>query len=97
VARPGKLEVIVRGFSVDYAVTPYVDVTLSVKKDAVDLRKTLTLAADQKNQTWSVDVGDSSIRRYHYEVVYNLADGSRKPGASGDSEDAVISVTAFRP
>ena len=95
--KAGKLDVIVRGFAVDYTVTPYVDVTLSVKRDGGDLRKTIALAADQKNQTWSVDVGDGSQRRYHYEVVYNFADGSRKTGASGDSEDPVISVTAYRP
>lgn len=97
IAPSGKFDVIVRGFAVDFSVTPFVDVTLSIGEGASEVRRTLMLAADQKNQTWSVDIPRGTRRRYHYEVVYNLADGTRKPGASGDSDDPVISITPYRP
>ena len=93
----GKFELIVRGFAIDYAVTPFVDVTLSIKDGTSEQRKVITLSQEQKNATWSVDIGDRSQRRCRYSVVYNLADGTRKEGASGESDDPVISITAYRP
>jgi len=91
----GKLDILVRGFAVEYAVTPFVDVTLVMNDGAHEQRKIITLSQDQKNATWSIDTGDRGLRRYHFSIVYNLADGSRKIGVSGDSEDPVISITPY--
>lgn len=93
----GKLEIIVRGFAVEYAVTPFVDVTLSIKDGNTEQKKVVTLSQDQKNATWSIDIGDRSQRRCRYSITYNLADGTRKEGVSGESDDPVISITPYRP
>ncbi|UHD15081.1 peptidase inhibitor family I36 protein [Thiocapsa bogorovii] len=93
---PGKLEVIVRGFAVDFANTPFVDVTLTWVDGDREERKTLTLHENQKNMSWSVDVGDRAQRTYSYEVVYNLADGRRIDGPSGQSDDPVVSITPYQ-
>ena len=93
----GKLEVIVRGFAVDFAATPFVDVALQWKDGNREERKTVTLMKEQPNATWSVDIGDRTQRKYHYEITYNLADGTRIAGAQGEMDDPVISVTRYRP
>ncbi|MDR4492898.1 MAG: peptidase inhibitor family I36 protein [Nitrospirales bacterium] len=95
ISTPGKFDVIVRGFAVDFAATPFVDVTITLAEGGE--RKTLTLHQEQKNATWSVDIGDRTNRSYQYEVVYNLADGTRVDGPLGESDDPVISVTPHRP
>ena len=59
-------------------------------------RKTITLSQAAPNATWSVDIGDRSQRQYRYAITYNLADGTRVEGASGTSDDPVISVTPFQ-
>ena len=88
----GKLEVMVRGFALDFGATPFVDVSLAWQDAVREERKTLTLTREQPNQTWSVEVGDRSQRRYRYAITYNLADGSRVDGAHGETDDPVISV-----
>ncbi len=88
----GKLEVMVRGFAVDFAATPFVDVALVWKDAGREERKTLTLFKDQPIATWSVDIGDRTQRRYQYAVTYNLADGTRAPGAQGETDDPVLSI-----
>lgn len=93
----GLLEVIVRGFAVDFATTPFVDVALVWSDVDRQERKTITLSQSEPNATWSVDIGDRSQRQYRYEITYNLANGTRVDGASGTSEDPVISVTPYQP
>lgn len=92
-ATVGKLEVMVRGFAVNFAVTPFVDVALEWRDDDLEERKTLTLSKEQPNATWSVEIGDRTQRRYRYAITYNLADGTRADGARGETDDPVISVT----
>lgn len=89
----GKLEIMVRGFAVDFTATPFVDVALAWQDGAREERKTVVLTKDKPMDTWSVDIGDRSQRRYRYAVTYNLADGTRVPGASGETDDPVVSVT----
>jgi hypothetical protein len=89
----GKLEVIVRGFAVDFAATPFVDVALHWKDGDREERKTLTLSKETPNAVWSVDIGDRTQRKYKYAITYNLADGTRVEGAQGETDDPVISVT----
>ncbi len=93
----GKLDVIVRGFAVDFAATPFVDVALQWKDGNRDERKTLTLTKEQPNATWSVDIGDRTQRRFTFAITYNLADGTRIEGAHGETDDPVVSVTRYRP
>ncbi len=93
----GKLEVIVRGFAVDFAVTPFVDVALHWKDGDREERKTLTLNKETPNAVWSVDIGDRTQRKYKYAITYNLADGTRVEGAQGQTDDPVISVTKRQP
>jgi hypothetical protein len=93
----GKLDVIVRGFAVDFAATPFVDVALQWKDGNREERKTVTLMKDQPNAAWSVDIGDRTQRRFHFAITYNLADGTRVEGAQGETDDPVISVTRYRP
>lgn len=88
----GKLEVVVRGFAVNFAITPFVDVALVWTDDSREERKTVTLSKEQPNAAWSVDIGDRTQRRYRYAITYNLADGTRAEGASGETDDPVISV-----
>lgn len=94
--RAGKLEVIVRGFAVDFAATPFVDVQLRWSDGASEESTLLTLHEGQRTATWSIDIGDRTQRRYSYAITYNLADGSRVPGPSGESTDPVISVMPHR-
>lgn len=89
----GKLEVIVRGFAIDFAATPFVDVALHWTDGDREESKTLTLSKDTPNAVWSVDIGDRTQRKYKYAVTYNLADGTRVEGAQGETDDPVISVT----
>ncbi|MBX7080027.1 MAG: beta/gamma crystallin family protein [Nannocystaceae bacterium] len=95
----GKLEVLVRGFAVDFAVTPFVDVMLRWKD--VDREEStpmpLSLSKEKPNATWTVDIGDRTQRKFTYAIVYNLADGTRVPGKSGETDDPVISVTRYQP
>ncbi len=93
----GKLEVIVRGFAVDFTATPFVDVALSWTDIDREERKTLTLSQAEPNKNWTVDIGDRQQRRYKYAVTYNLADGTRVPGASGETDDPVLSITRYQP
>jgi hypothetical protein len=93
----GKLDVIVRGFAVDFAATPFVDVALQWKDGNREERKTVTLMKEQPNAAWSVDIGDRTQRRFHFAITYNLADGTRVEGAQGETDDPVISVTRYRP
>ena len=88
---------IVRGFAVDFAATPFVDVALQWKDGNRDERKTLTLMKEQPNATWSVDIGDRTQRRFTFAITYNLADGTRIEGAHGETDDPVVSVTRYRP
>lgn len=92
---PGSFSVIVRGFAVKFAETPFVDVTLTLADDSDT--QTVTLSADTPNMTCTFDTGDQANRKYRYAVVYNLADGTRVEGASGDSTDPVISITPYKP
>lgn len=93
----GKLDVQVRGFAVDWTATPFVDVALEWQDATRDERATLTLSKDKPTGTWSVEVPDRTQRRYRYAITYNRADGSRVPGASGETDDPVISVTRHQP
>jgi hypothetical protein len=93
----GKLEVIVRGFAVDFAATPFVDVALHWKDADREERKTLTLSKETPNAVWAVDIGDRTQRKYKYAITYNLADGTRVEGAQGETDDPVISVTKHQP
>lgn len=93
----GKLEVIVRGFAVDFTATPYVDVQLRWNDGGREETKLVTLHAGERTVTWSVDIGDRTHRRYAYAVTYNLADGTRVAGPSGESTDPVVSITPYRP
>ena len=93
----GKLDVMLRGFAIDFAVTPFVDVALVWQDGAFEERKTITLSKDQVNAVWSVPIGDRTQRRYHYAITYNLADGTRVPGKEGDTDDPVVSVTRYQP
>jgi len=88
---PGKVQVIVRGFAIDFAATPFVDVTLTLVNGGET--KTVSLHGAEVNATCTFETGDGSNRKYHYAVVYNLADGTRVEGATGDSSDPVISIT----
>lgn len=92
----GTLEVMVRGFAVDYVATPFVDVALRWLDGEQEQRKTITLSDGTRNDTWSFKVGDRNQRRYHYAITYNLADGTRVPGRQGESEDTVVSVTRLQ-
>jgi hypothetical protein len=92
----GKLEVIVRGFAVDFAATPFVDVVLSWRDGDRAERATLTLSQDQPNATWAVDIGDRTQRTYRYAVTYNRADGTRVEGPSGETDDPVISIVRYQ-
>jgi hypothetical protein len=89
----GKLDVVIRGFAVDFASTPFVDVGLVWRDDGREERTTVTLSRDQPNAAWSVDIGDRTQRKYRYAVTYNLADGTRAQGARGETEDPVLSIT----
>jgi hypothetical protein len=89
----GKLDVMIRGFAVDFAATPFVDVALIWKDGNREERTTVTLSKEQPNASWSVDIGDRTQRTYQYSITYNLADGTRAAGAHGDTDDPVISVT----
>lgn len=93
----GKLDIMLRGFAIDFAVTPFVDVALVWQDGAFEERKTLTLSKDQVNAVWSVPIGDRTQRRFHYEITYNLADGTRVPGKQGDTDDPVVSVVRYQP
>jgi hypothetical protein len=92
----GKLEVIVRGFAVDFAATPYVDVQLRWDDGGREESKLVTLHEGERTVTWSVDIGDRTNRRYAYAVTYNLADGTRVAGPAGESTDPVVSITPYR-
>ena len=89
----GKLDIIIRGFAVDFTATPFVDVALVWKDGNREERKTVTLNRDQPNAAWSVDIGDRTQRKYRYAITYNLADGTRADGASGETDDPVLSIT----
>lgn len=89
----GQLDIVVRGFAIDFAATPFVDIALSWQNGEREEHKTLTVTAQQPNATWSVDIGDRSQRRYRYAVTYNLADGSRVAGPQGETDDPVLSLT----
>lgn len=93
----GKLEVIVRGFAVDFTATPYVDVQLRWTDGGREETKLVTLHAGERTVSWSVDIGDRTNRRYAYAITYNLADGARVAGPSGESTDPVVSITPYRP
>jgi hypothetical protein len=93
----GKLEVMLRGFAVDFAATPFVDVALVWQDGTLEDRKTITLSKEQVNAVWSVAIGDRTQRRYHYAITYNLADGTRVPGPQGDTDDPVVSVVRYQP
>jgi hypothetical protein len=93
----GKLDVMLRGFAVDFVATPFVDVALVWRDGSLEERKTLTLTQEQRNASWSVPIGDRSQRRYQYAVTYNLADGSRLPGQKGETDDPVLSITRYKP
>jgi hypothetical protein len=93
----GKLDIMLRGFAIDFAVTPFVDVALVWQDGQFEERKTITLSRDQVNAVWSVPIGDRTQRRYHYAVTYNLADGTRVPGRQGDTDDPVVSVVRYQP
>lgn len=93
----GKLDVIVRGFAVDFVATPFVDVALDWHDGDRNERKTVTLSKEQPNATWSVDIGDRTQRRYRYAITYNLTDGTRAEGPQGETDDPVISVTRRQP
>lgn len=93
----GKLEVIVRGFAVDFTATPYVDVQLRWNDGGHEESKLVTIHAGERTVTWSVDIGDRTNRRYAYAITYNLADGTRVAGPSGESTDPVVSLTPYRP
>jgi hypothetical protein len=95
-AAPGKLEVLVRGFAVDYAVTPFVDVQIDWTDGDLKESKIVTLAKDATRADWSVPIPDRTKRKYRYAITYNLADGTRIPGASGDTEDPIVSVTRYQ-
>jgi len=93
----GELDIVVRGFAVDFAATPFVDVALNwIDGDRTE-RKAIVLSADAKNATCTFNIGDRTQRKYHYAITYNRADGSRVPGAQGDTDDPVVSVTRFQP
>lgn len=89
----GKLDIIIRGFAVDFAATPFVDVALVWKDGSREERKTVTLSKEAANANWSVDIGDRTQRKYRYAVTYNLADGTRAAGATGETDDPVLSIT----
>ena len=93
----GKLEIVLRGFAVDFTATPFVDVALIWRDGSLEERKTITLSNTEKNATWSVDIGDRTQRHYQYAITYNLADGTRVPGPQGESNDPVLSVTRYQP
>jgi hypothetical protein len=59
-------------------------------------RKAIVLTEASKNAAWTVNIGDRTQRKYHYAVTYNRADGSRVPGAQGDTDDPVVSVTRLQ-
>jgi hypothetical protein len=92
----GELEIFVRGFAVDFAATPFVDVALSWRDGDRTERKAIVLTEASKNAAWTVNIGDRTQRKYHYAVTYNRADGSRVPGAQGDTDDPVVSVTRLQ-
>lgn len=96
-AAAGVLEILVRGFAVDYTATPFVDVALTWKDGPREERKTVTLNKDQPNSTWGVNIGDRAQRKYKYAVTYNLADGTRTPGAQGETDDPVLSIVRRAP
>jgi hypothetical protein len=93
----GKLDVVLRGFAVDFTATPFVDVALVWRDGALEERKTITLSNTEKNATWSVPIGDRTQRRYQYAITYNLADGTRVPGQQGETSDPVLSITRYQP
>jgi hypothetical protein len=93
----GKLEVVVRGFAVDFAATPFVDVALIWRDGNREERKTMTLTKEQPNATWSVPIGDRTQRRFRYAITYNLADGNRVEGRQGETDDPVVSVSRYQP
>jgi len=83
----GELDIVVRGFAVDFAATPFVDVALNwIDGDRTE-RKAIVLSADAKNATCTFNIGDRTQRKYHYAITYNRADGTRVPGAQGDTDD----------
>lgn len=89
----GGLQITVRGFAVDWAATPFVDVVLSWGEGDQLQSGNLTLSQNEPNAMWTIDTPDRSQRRYRYQITYNLADGTRQAGATGESEDPVISIT----
>ncbi|PSN19931.1 hypothetical protein C7271_04740 [filamentous cyanobacterium CCP5] len=91
-----KLQVMVRGFAVDYEKTPFVDVMLKWTDGQREEQTMIFLHKQETMANWSVDLGPSSQRQFHYEIIYNLADGSRVNGAVGDTEVPVISVMPYR-
>jgi hypothetical protein len=93
----GKLDVVLRGFAVDFTATPFVDVALVWRDGDREERKTITLSKEASNATWSVPIGDRTQRKYQYAITYNLADGTRAPGAHGETDDPVLSVTKHQP
>ncbi|MEA5451778.1 peptidase inhibitor family I36 protein [Leptolyngbya sp. CCNP1308] len=95
--KAGKLDVMIRGFAVDFEATPFVDVMLRWSDGQREEQHMVVLHKTQTGDTWSVDIGPSSQRQYHYDVIYNLADGSRVNGPSVDTEVPVISVMPYRP
>ncbi|PSN19932.1 hypothetical protein C7271_04745 [filamentous cyanobacterium CCP5] len=86
----------VRGFAVDYAVTPFVDVALEWGRGEYERHRTFTLHHDCRRKEDLLATGGSALYPYHYDIVYNLADGSRIPGASGETTDPIISIMPYQ-
>jgi hypothetical protein len=85
----------IRGFAIDFDATPFVDIELAWTDEGREERQNLTLSAQDPNLTWSVDIGDRNQRTYSFEVTYNRADGTRVAGASGQTDDPVISIISL--
>jgi len=88
----GEASLHVRGFAVDFAATPFVDVEVVWTGPDGEERELVVLSADANTAVLERAIG--ADRSYRYEVTYNLADGSRVPGPSGTSDDPVVSVPA---
>ena len=97
VAQPGKLDVMVRAFAVDFAATPYVDISLSWSDGDTEETGLVTLHQGQPTTKWSIDIGDRSNKRFSYSISYNLANGDVVAGASGTSTTPVVSVKPYQP
>lgn len=92
----GFLNVALRGFAVDFDATPFVDVALSWTDGDREESQNMTLHKDESSLAWRVAIGDRAQRTYSYVVTYNRADGTRVAGASGQTDDPVISITALQ-